>query len=462
MFEFSTTIAAISTPPGNGGIGIVRLSGKDAINIADKVFEGNKVKSAEDIKTHTVHYGKFINNFTEKIIDEGLILVMKEPNTYTRENIVEFHCHGSYASTTQILNVLLKNGATLAQNGEFTKRAFLNGRIDLAQAEAVMDIINSKTVLQLNAAMEQLKGNVSKNIKKLRENIISIMAHLEAFIDFPEDDIDEVQRDKMIINVDSLIEEIDKLLRTFETGKIIREGISVSIVGRTNVGKSSFLNQMLNENKAIVTEIEGTTRDVIEDYINLEGVPVKIVDTAGIRETEDLVEKIGINRSKEAIEKSQIVLLILDISKELTSDDMEIIRLINDKPCIVLLNKADKENIININKIINVIHKCKIIKTSMVDGQGIEEVKNAIVDIFKEKELEVNNESIITNERHKDSIYKTKMLLEKFKNSLNMGVPEDIAAIDLRGAANELGVIVGEVVTEDILDEVFSKFCVGK
>jgi tRNA modification GTPase len=459
MFEFNSTIAAISTPTGTGGIGIVRISGKDAISIASKVYSG---KDINDFKTHTVHYGKFINPSSKEAIDEGILIVMKAPNTYTREDIVEFQCHGSNVSTKLILEALLNAGAKLAERGEFTKRAFLNGRVDLTQAEAVIDIINSKTSLELKNAINQLEGHVSKRIKGLREKLIAMLAHLEAYMDFPEDDIDELTKKHMLTNVDEVLKELDYLLNSFETGKILREGISVAIVGKTNVGKSSFLNEMLNENKAIVTEIEGTTRDIIEDFINLDGVPVKIIDTAGIRETHDVIEKIGIERSKKAIEEAQIIIFILDISREISEDEILIFNMIKDKPAIVLLNKIDKEPIINEKDVFDYLPVAQIVKTSMVDGKGIENVKNSIIELFNEKAISVNNSDIINNIRHKDAIFRAKDSLISFKNATISGMPEDIIAIDLKKSVDELGAIIGEVVTEDVLDEVFSKFCIGK
>lgn len=464
MDKFQTTIAAISTPPGTGGIGIVRLSGEEALTIGSKVYKGINNKSIFDINDHGVKFGRFINPENDVVIDEGLVLVMKAPNTYTREDVVEFQCHGSYASTQMILEALVKAGAKLAEPGEFTKRAFLNGRIDLSQAEAVIDIINAKTSMQLKTAINQLDGHISKKIRDLRTKLISIMAHLEAYIDFPEEDIDEVTRRGIIESANSIENELEYLMDTYETGKILREGLAVAIVGKTNVGKSSFLNEMLNENKAIVTDIAGTTRDVIEDYINIDGIPIKIIDTAGIRETEDFVEKLGIERSKKAIDEAQLVIFILDISQEISLEEQQIFDLIKNKSCIILLNKADKNDVIDesiIEEKMN-INPESIIRTSMVDGTGIRETKKAISNLFTKKKISLNSENILTNIRHKEAVNKAKNHIAMFRNDCEIGMPEDILTINLKLSIDDLGIIIGEVVNDDILDEVFSKFCIGK
>lgn len=450
-----STIAAISTSPGIGGIGIIRISGDKAFEILDNIF----VTSEKEIKGYTIKYGKIVEN--ENIIDEVLVSYFIAPNSYTRENVCEINSHGGIIVMKKILELCLKYGATLAEPGEFTKRAFLNGRIDLVQAEAVIDIINSKTEKEAKASVEQLQGGLSLEIKNIRKELISMMADIEASIDYPEYDVEEITNNRVRQTLENVKEKLIVLEKSFDNGKILKEGIKTTIIGRPNAGKSSLLNILLNEERAIVTNIEGTTRDTIEEYISINGIPLKIIDTAGIREANDEVEKIGVDKAKKIAKESDIIIGIFDISKELNSEDEEIIDILKNKNSIILLNKIDlnKENI-DLNKL-KEINK-PIIKISTINKEGIKELYNKIEELIQIKEITTDNEIIVTNTRHKNLITKAIKSIDKSFETIENNMPIDIIVVYIKDILENLGEITGETVTEDIIKEIFSKFCLGK
>ncbi len=453
-----STIVAISTAPGIGGIGIIRMSGEDCFLVLDKIFKQKHNQKIEDIKGYTIKYGNIINN--DEIIDEVLVSYFKAPNSYTVENMCEINSHGGIVIMNKILDLCLANGAELAEPGEFTKRAFLNGRIDLSQAEAVIDIINSKTDKEAKISIDQLKGNLSEKIEIIRRKIISIMADIEATIDYPEYDLEEVTNAnilKILDEVDILLNELEK---SFYNGKILREGISTAIIGRPNAGKSSLLNVILNEERAIVTDIEGTTRDSIEEFISVDGVPLKIIDTAGIRNANDEVEKIGVKKAKEIAEKSDIIIAIFDISRELNSEDEEIMELLNNKNAIILLNKIDLNKKADVSKLEKI--EKPIIEISTKTKEGIDKLYEEISKMFKLKEIANDGELIVSNARHKNIIINSRKNLEKARDTIREGMPIDIISTYLKEIIEELGKITGETVTEDVIAEIFSKFCLGK
>ena len=451
-----STIVAISTSPGIGGIGIIRMSGEDAFEILSKIFEP---KNQTEIKGYSIKYGNIVDN-EKNIIDEVLVSYFVAPKSYTTENMCEINSHGGMVVMNKILDVCLRNGAIMAEPGEFTKRAFLNGRIDLSQAEAVIDIINSKTDKESKVAIKQLEGNLSEKIKNIRQKIISLLADIEVTIDYPEYDVEEVTESK----IRRVLEEVDKLLyeleKNFYNGKILKEGVKVAIIGKPNAGKSSLLNLILNEERAIVTDIEGTTRDSIEEFINIDGVPLKIIDTAGIRNAKDEVEKIGVEKSLKISEESDIVLAIFDISKKLDDEDRKILELIKDKKSIIILNKKDLEKNLNLTEI-SVLGK-PIIQMSVKNKEGINELFEEISKIFKLNEIAVDGELIVSNNRHKSHIINAKNNLKKSQEVIEKNMPIDIISSYLKEIIEELGKITGESVTEDVLNEIFSKFCLGK
>lgn len=453
-----STIVAISTAPGIGGIGIIRMSGEDCFKILEKIFKPKHAQNIEEIDGYTIKYGNIVKD--DEIIDEVLVSYFKTPNSYTKENMCEINSHGGIVIMDKILNLCLSNGAELAEPGEFTKRAFLNGRIDLSQAEAVVDIINSKTDKEARISIDQLKGTLSEKIEIIRKKVISVMADIEATIDYPEYDLEEVTNNKIL----GVLEEVDKLLeeleKSFYNGKILREGISTAIIGRPNAGKSSLLNVILNEERAIVTDVEGTTRDSIEEYISIEGVPLKIIDTAGIRNANDEVEKIGVKKAKEIAEKSDIIIAIFDISKELNSEDDEIIELLKNKNAIILLNKIDLNKKANIDKI-KKLNK-PTIEISTKTREGIDKLYEEISKMFKLKEIANDGEIIVSNARHKNIIINSRKNLEKARETIKANMPIDIISTYLKEIIEELGKITGETVTDDVISEIFSKFCLGK
>lgn len=453
-----STIVAISTPPGNGGIGIVRMSGKEAFNIIEKIFVP---KNKSKIKGYSIKYGNIIDD-NKNIIDEVLVSYFVSPKSYTTENMCEINTHGNNIILKKILELCIKNGANLAEPGEFTKRAFLNGRIDLSQAESVIDLINSKSEKEQKAAINQLEGYLSIEINKIKAKILDLMADIEASIDYPEYDIEERTSQNIIDESKNILNMLKKLESTFEAGKILRDGVNVAIVGRPNAGKSSLLNAILKEDRAIVTNIEGTTRDTIEEYVTIKGILFKLIDTAGIRKADNEIEKIGIDKSRKALNEADLVIAIFDSTKKLTDEDKEIIEFIKDKNSIILLNKSDLENnILKEEKIITDLNK-KTIEISALEKTGIEELYNSMVELFRINEINPENTSIITNVRHKEAICSAENSIKKVEKTIKENIPIDITAIYFKEAIEELNKITGESVTEDIINEIFSKFCLGK
>lgn len=454
-----STIAAISTAPGNAGIGIIRLSGDDCFKILQKIF---KPKNKGEIKGYTIKYGNILKSENDEIIDEVLVSYFVAPKSYTKENMCEINSHGGIVVENQILEECLKNGAVLAEPGEFTKRAFMNGRIDLSQAEAVIDIINSKTEKEMMVAQRHLEGSLSKKIKDIQGEILNLMADIEASIDYPEYDIEETTNKKINDTLNSVEEKLLKLKNSFENGKILKEGIKTAIIGKPNVGKSSLLNLILGENRAIVSDIEGTTRDTIEEYINIKGIPLKIVDTAGIRKTNDEVEKIGVERSINNISNAELIIALFDDSRTFDDQDQKILDLIEGKKTIILINKIDLgKNLIKENEKLKKF-KNNIIEFSTINETGLDKLYNKIEELFKLNELDCENTEIITNNRHKQQILYALEDVAKGRESLETHMPVDITAICLKDILEKLAEITGENVSEDIINEIFKKFCLGK
>ena len=458
--KITDTIAAISSAAGNSGIGIIRVSGDEAIEVVDKIFRpANKNKKLANVESHTVHYGHIMDG--DKTLDQVLVIVMKNPHSYTGEDTVEIDCHGGMLILKKVLDLVLKNGARTAEPGEFTKRAFLNGRIDLSQAEAVMDLINSKNDFALNSSIEQLKGGVSDAIKDIRKDIIYHIAFIESALDDPEhislDGYDEEITEMLNENIDK----ISKLVDSFDNGRIMKEGIKTVILGKPNAGKSSLLNLMLGEDRAIVTDIEGTTRDTLEENINFNGLSLKIIDTAGIRDTEDLVERIGVNKAKEIAKEGDLIIYVVDGSRELDDNDREIIKLINDKQAIILVNKSDMDTVINIDELKKDSNR-DVILFSAKNGEGMDQLEEEIRNMFYSGKVTYNDQVYITNARHKEALENALESLKQVKNSVDAGMPEDFYSIDLMDAYTDLGLIIGESVEDDLVNEIFSKFCMGK
>ena len=454
------TIAAIATASGNSGIGIIRVSGDEAIEIVDKIFKSvNSDKKLVNVKSHTINYGHIVDN--DKVIDEVLVSVMNGPHSYTGEDVVEINCHGGMIVIRKILEIVLKNGARTAEPGEFTKRAFLNGRMDLSQAEAVMDVINAKNEFALSSSIEQLNGRVSEKIKSLRKKIIYNIAFIESALDDPEHISIDGYSEKLSKILEEVNGELSRLINNFDNGRIVKEGVKTVILGKPNAGKSSLLNLLLGEERAIVTDIEGTTRDTLEESINLNGVFLNLIDTAGIRDSEDVVEQIGVNKAKELAEKSDLVIFVADASKELDENDKEIINLIKDKQAIVLLNKSDLGTIIN-EKNVSEFDNKPVITFSAKTGDGLDELENKIRNLFYEGKVKYNDELYITNARQKESLINAKNSIEEVIKSVENDMPEDFYSIDLMDAYTYLGQIIGESVEDDLVNEIFSKFCMGK
>ncbi len=452
------TIAAISTAPGIGGIGIIRLSGEDCFKVLEKIFVQKKYQNIKDIKGYTIKYGNIVDG--KEIIDEVLVSYFKSPNSYTSENMCEINSHGGIVIMNKILDLCLKSGAKLAEPGEFTKRAFLNGRMDLSQAEAVIDIINAKTDKEAKVSIEQLKGNLSEKIDKIRKMIISVMADIEASIDYPEYDLEEVTNARILNVLNDVDNLLDSLEKSFYNGKILREGISTAIIGRPNAGKSSLLNVILNEERAIVTDVEGTTRDTIEEFISIDGVPLKIIDTAGIRNANDEVEKIGVKKAKEIAEKSDIIIAIFDINKNLNEEDEQILKLLENRNAIIILNKVDLERKADLSKIMKL--QKPIVKISTKTREGIDVLYREISKLFNLKEIAIDGETVVSNIRHKNIIINSRNNLNKARETIMNNMPIDIISTYLKEIIEELGKITGETVTEDVIAEIFSKFCLGK
>lgn len=458
------TIAAITTAMSNSGIGIIRISGQESIEIADKIYRSKSNKKLYEQNTHTIHYG-FVYDGNE-IIDEVMVALMRAPHSFTTEDTVEINCHGGILVMKKILELVIKNGARPAEPGEFTKRAFLNGRIDLTKAEAVMDLISSQSSYALKSSVNQLKGNIYEKIKELREKIIYEIAFIESALDDPEHISTEGYPEKLEKVVDNILKELTEMIRTFDNGKIIKEGIQVVILGKPNAGKSSLLNKLLGEDKAIVTDIAGTTRDVLEEFINLDGIGIHIVDTAGIRDTSDEVEKIGVGRAKNKALDADLILYVVDSSKELDENDDEIINLMSHKKSVILLNKSDLNTVVSKKDIENICkdfkENCVILNTSMTEDEDLKELEKTIKDMFIYGKIDRNEEVTITNIRHKEALEEAKDSLMMVKESLINEMPEDFYSIDLMNAYAALGRVIGEEVGEDLVNEIFSKFCMGK
>ena len=458
------TIAAISTATGNGGIGIIRMSGNNCFEILKKIFKTSKNDklNIDKIKGYTIQYGYIIDSQTNEIIDEVLVSFFKNPKSYTRENMCEINSHGGMVVEKRILEQCLKNGAILAEPGEFTKRAFLNGRIDLSQAESIIDIINSKTEKEAKASVNQLQGYLSENIKKIRFKLLDIMADIEASIDYPEYDIEEVTNNRALNVLKSVKGELRILEESFNNGKILKEGIKTVIIGKPNAGKSSLLNTILKEERAIVSDIEGTTRDTIEELVTIKGIPLKIIDTAGIRNTTDIIEEMGVEKALKVADDADLVLAILDNTRNIDDQDLKILDLIKNKKSIILLNKIDLiDNNLEKNKEILNTGKT-VIKISTKNRYGIENLYKKIEEMFNIKEIDIDSGNIITNIRHKNQITFSIKSIEEAIQAINFNLPIDIISISIKQALEDLGKITGENVGEDIINEIFSKFCLGK
>lgn len=456
------TIAAIATAMSNSGIGIIRVSGNESIEIVDHIFKNSKKEnSLKRYKSHTIHYGFIYDE--DKILDEVMVSVFKSPHSFTTEDTVEINCHGGILVLQKILELLIKNGARLAEPGEFTKRAFLNGRIDLSEAEAVMDVISSQNEMALQSSVKQLQGSVSDKVKELRSEIIYEIAFIESALDDPEHISLDGFTERLENKIEFLSSSVDKLLSTAENGKMIREGIRTVIVGKPNAGKSSLLNLLAGEEKAIVTEIAGTTRDIIEENINLKGIHLHIIDTAGIRKSDDIVEQIGVEKAKKYTADADLVIFVLDSSVPLDQNDYDIMEMIREKKCIILFNKTDMESLVSFDDLKDKTDDSHImIKISAKENTGIDDFEKAVEKMFFQGKIRENDEVMITNMRHKEALLEVKESLLQVKKSLDAGMPEDFYSIDLMSAYQSLGRIIGEETSEDLVNEIFSKFCMGK
>ncbi|MDX6156743.1 tRNA uridine-5-carboxymethylaminomethyl(34) synthesis GTPase MnmE [Bacillus subtilis] len=457
------TIAAISTPMGEGAIAIVRLSGPEAIQIADKIYKGPKGKTLSSVESHTIHYGHIVDRPSDRVVEEVMVSVLKAPRTFTREDVIEINCHGGIVTVNQVLQLALREGARLAEPGEFTKRAFLNGRIDLSQAEAVMDLIRAKTDRAMNVAMNQMEGRLSALVRRLRSEILETLAHVEVNIDYPEyDDVEEMTHQILVEKATAVKKEIEALLRTSEQGKILREGLSTVIIGRPNVGKSSLLNSLVHEAKAIVTDIPGTTRDVIEEYVNVRGVPLRLVDTAGIRETEDIVERIGVERSRQVLKEADLILLVLNYSEELSDEDVKLFEAIEGMDVIVILNKTDLEAKIDTERVRELANGRPVVTTSLLKEEGINDLEEAIQSLFYTGAIESGDLTYVSNTRHISILQQAKRAIEDALSGIEQDVPIDMVQIDLTRCWELLGEIIGDSVHESLIDQLFSQFCLGK
>ncbi|MBU7229000.1 tRNA uridine-5-carboxymethylaminomethyl(34) synthesis GTPase MnmE [Staphylococcus pseudintermedius] len=461
IVEQLDTITSISTPMGEGAIGIVRLSGHDAVEIADKLYKGKHL--LKDVPTHTINYGHIIDPETEEVVEEVMVSVLRAPRTFTREDIVEINCHGGILTINRVLELTMTYGARMAEPGEYTKRAFLNGRIDLSQAEAVMDFIRSKTDRASKVAMNQIEGRLSDLIKRQRQSILEILAQVEVNIDYPEyDDVEDATTEFLLERSQEIKQEIQKLLDTGVQGKIMREGLSTVIVGKPNVGKSSMLNNLIQDNKAIVTEVAGTTRDVLEEYVNVRGVPLRLVDTAGIRETEDIVERIGVERSRKALSEADLILFVLNYNEPLTEDDRKLYEVIKNEDAIIIINKTDLEQRLDLAEVETMVGDMPIIQTSMLQQQGIDELEIQIRDLFFGGEVQSQDMTYVSNSRHISLLKQAKNAIQDAIDAAEMGVPMDMVQIDLTRTWEILGEIIGESASEELIDQLFSQFCLGK
>ncbi len=455
------TIAAISTPIGTGGLGVIRLSGADAISVADKLFKTPSGKSIKDVSTHTIHYGHVFDNTTGDMVDEVLLSVMRAPKTFTAEDVVEISAHGSPTVLKKILLLVLKNGARHAQAGEFTKRAFLNGRIDLSRAEAVIDVINSDSDASLSNALSQLEGSLSEAVENIRQPLLYALAQFAAAVDYPDEDISELDEDALLNILDGSIKKCDELLAGATDGRIAKEGISCVLAGCPNVGKSSLLNTLSGASRAIVTEIAGTTRDIIEESVTIDSVAIRLIDTAGIHQTDDVVEKIGVKKCMDYIENSDMALVILDSSRPLNGEDIEVLKLTENKKRIIIFNKSDLECKINLNELKEYIKNDITVNISAKNKDGIQNLKNEITNLIDIKKI-TGKSVMLSNVRHIAAVENTKAALEGAKETLLSGMPMDMCAIDVAGALDNIGLITGVSVSADIVDKIFKEFCVGK
>ena len=455
------TITSISTPMGEGAIGIVRLSGSQAVEIGDKLYKGKKPLA--EVDSHTINYGHIIDPETNETVEEVMISVLRAPKTFTREDIIEINCHGGILTINRILELTMTHGARMAEPGEYTKRAFLNGRIDLSQAEAVMDFIRSKTDRASKVAMNQIEGRLSDLIKRQRQSILEILAQVEVNIDYPEyDDVEDATTEFLLQQSKNIKQEINQLLETGAQGKIMREGLSTVIVGRPNVGKSSMLNNLIQDNKAIVTEVAGTTRDVLEEYVNVRGVPLRLVDTAGIRDTEDIVEKIGVERSRKALSQADLILFVLNNNEALTEDDQTLYDVVKNEDVIVIINKTDLETHLDINEVKEMIGDTPLIQTSMLKQEGIDELEIQIRDLFFGGDVQNQDMTYVSNSRHISLLKQARQSIQDAIDAAESGIPMDMVQIDLTRTWEILGEIIGESASDELIDQLFSQFCLGK
>ena len=454
------TIAAIATAPGEGGIGIIRISGPKSLEVAEEIFFSMSGKKISEYPARTLIFGNIKDG--DKKIDEVLVAYMKGPNSYTAEDVIEINCHGGFISVKRILELVLSKDVRLAEAGEFTKRAFLNGRIDLSQAEAVIDVINAKTDKAHEVAENQLDGSLSNRIREFREKVTELLAQVEVAIDYPEEDIEFIAYTTLEEKTRELNKDIKKLYETSESGKIFREGLKTVIVGKPNVGKSSLLNSILGENRAIVTDIPGTTRDVIEEFVNIKGIPLKIVDTAGIRETDDVVEKIGVEKSMASFDTADLIIMVVDSSSELSEEDREILEKVQGKETILLLNKTDLPQVIDEEEVKKYVNEENILKISALHNEGIEDVHDRIEAMVYKGDIKSSSNVIITNSRHKDALYRAMKSAEDAMRAIEDRMPLDFVEVDLKNIWDYLGYINGDTVSEDLLDNIFHNFCIGK
>ena len=457
------TIAAISTAPGEAGIGIIRISGSEALEKALILYRNKENQSVSCLENRKLTYGKILNSEAIAVIDEVLICYMKAPYTYTTEDVVEIQCHGGFVSVRRIMQQLLSLGVKAAGPGEFTKRAFLNGRLDLSQAEAVMDVISSKTELSHEAALGQLEGYLSSEVKRMREKLLDLMASMEVSIDFSEEeDIDEITYDGVEEQTHPIINQIQKLIDSAKTGKIIREGLKTIIVGKPNVGKSSLMNALLKETRAIVTDVPGTTRDVIEEHLNLRGIPLVLMDTAGIRDTDDLVERIGVDRAKKLFDEADLVMMMLDASTPVNKDDLDIMEMIQKRKALIIINKTDLPTVLSQKDLPDWIEDHQILKISLLEEEGLDQLEEALENLIFDGEKKAREKQIVTHIRHQQALENALVALEEGRKALKNRMPLDFVQVDYQEAMDQLGIIIGQSVKEDLIDHIFSNFCIGK